>query len=73
MHTYNDNSSVKEKPTLTRLYLLKLLLPESSILKSSHIILSVVALAVCSIVLVMAIKGKSEIMIKGKDEGLGTL
>ena len=73
MHPHNGNSSVKEKPTLTRLYLLKLLLPESSILKSSHIILSVVALAVCSIVLVMAIKGKSEIMIKGKDEGLGTL
>jgi hypothetical protein len=73
MHTYNDNSSVKEKPTLTMLYLLKLLLPLSSILKPSHMILSVVALAVCSIVLVMAIKGKSEIMIKGKDEGLGTL
>ena len=62
MHTYNDNSSVKEKPTLTMLYLLKLLLPLSSILKPSHMILSVVALVVFTIVLVMAIKGESEII-----------
>jgi hypothetical protein len=44
-----------------------MLLLVPSIPKPSHMILSVVVLAVPIIVLVMAIKGESELMINGKD------